>query len=335
MKEKFKSFCNHLANDEINESLQNAHRLLRSQYSENKVSFYDFIDKMQSYNKILYQFAEYLKDTGISKIEIIDSNVIYTTKCENLKIIFNGKDRRGVPFEMLNWGSYENPEQVLLSSILTDGMTMFDIGANIGWYSLLWGKQFRNSCIHAFEPIEENYTYLNANVVLNGLKNVKLHNFGLSDRNEDASFHFYSVGSCLASMKNILGYDKAKEIKCPVRRLDDTVKNLHINQIDFIKCDVEGAELNVIKGGTKTIVMFLPVIVLELFHEWSNSFNYHPDEAIKFMCEMGYRAFLPLKGGVEEVHNYLSSDFDRQNYFFLHQDKHRELISRLIALAKT
>ena len=72
-------------------------------------------------------------------------------------------------------------------------MIILDVGANIGWYSLLWGKKYPNSKIHAFEPIEETYNYLISNSILNGIKNVTFHKFGLSNVDDELIFYYNSI----------------------------------------------------------------------------------------------------------------------------------------------
>lgn len=329
MEENFKIFRGHIDKDIEKDAMDNPFRAIRMQYEQKKISFYDFLDKMQSYNKVLYQLADYLNDTGLGKIEIFDGNVIFTTRPDNIKILFNGKERRGIPFEFINWGFYEKPEYELYNNLLSDGMTILDVGANIGWYSLLWGKKYPNSTIHAFEPVSDIYTYLSANIVLNGIRNVVLHNFGLSHENAELCFYFHPMITGLASSKNILNYTKVKEVQCKVYPLDVLLDRLEIKSVDLIKCDVEGSELSVLKGSLKTIERDQPIITLELFHEWSRSFDYYPDEPIEILKMMGYRVFLPLQGKMEEVCRYIPHEYDRQNYFFLHKEKHEDLISRL------
>lgn len=329
MKEKFKKFCGHLEEDAQASENINPFSKIRLDYSENRIDFYDFINSMHRYNSLIYQFANYLPYTGIEKIEIFENNVMFTCKENSIKLVFNGKDRRGVPFELLNWGTYEKNEIELFDQLLEDNMSILDIGANIGWYTLVWGKKFANAKIYSFEPIRETYNNLVANVVINGLKNVHLFNFGLADANEDKLFSFYPEGACLASMQNVLDYHGAKQEKCLLRTLDSFCNEHSLKKIDAIKCDVEGAELNFVHGAQEIIKLCLPIISLELFHEWSKSFGYHPDEVILLMQSMGYRAFLPASDGIEEVESYMTSSYDRQNYFFLHNKKHLDLILKL------
>lgn len=323
LEKKFKKFRKQLATDE--NSTENIFGKITNRYKNNEIDYYDFIDQMHSHHKALYEYADYLTSTGIGKIEISDNSVVFTTRKENIRLIFNGKDRRSVPFDMINWGTYESAEKKVFDMLLFDGMVILDIGANIGWCSLLWGKTFKNSTIYAFEPVPENYNYLVSNISLNGLTNIKTHNFGLSDKDGLVEFYFYPGGACLASAKNVIGYKQATAVSCQIKTLDSFAEGL--NKIDFIKCDVEGAELLVLKGGVKTIDKFKPIIVLELIYEWSKAFNYHPNDAVSYLKKLGYRAFLPSAHGLKEVKSHLVSDFDLQNYFFLHAKKHKNIIN--------
>lgn len=65
------------------------------------------------------------------------------------------------------------------------------------------------------------------------------------------------------------------------KKMDDWNKENNIYP-DFIKCDVEGAELLVLKGGEETLKSKKPVIFIELIRKWAQKFNYHPNEVIKF-----------------------------------------------------
>lgn len=327
MEESFKIFREQLDRDAEKNSKMNPFQALKEEYKQNKIGFYDFLETMQSYNKVLYQMADHLSSTGIAKIEISDNNVIFTTRPDNIKLLFNGRERLGVPFEFINWGFYEKSEYELYNNLLSDGMTILDVGANIGWYSLLWGKKFLNSKIHAFEPIPDIYKYLSTNLVINGINNVIPHGFGLSDQNAVLSFYFNPMITGLSSSQNVLRYSGVKEIQCNVQTLDSFSNSLKIKPVDLIKCDVEGAELSVLKGAIETIKRDAPMIVLELFHEWSCAFDYYPDVPIEILKNMGYRCFLPLNGRLEEMFQYVPNEYGRQNYFFLHRDNHAKLIS--------
>jgi FkbM family methyltransferase len=330
MKNLFKKYCNYLNKVHKDCNKENPLLSLRKNFEEGILDFYDFLDSMFQWNKIPHIIADFLKNTGVEKIEISENCVTYTTKRLGIKMVFDGKDRRGIPFELLSWGTYEHDELLIFDKILSDDLVIFDIGANIGWYSLNWGKQFPNSVIYAFEPIPRTHKFCAANITINGLENINLYEIALSDKTKTADYYYSPESSVLASAQNILEYENAKKTRVKVLTLDEFVEKNKINKLDIIKCDVEGAEFQSIKGSINTIERDHPIIILELFHEWSKWFNYHPDEVLTYLFDLGYLAFLPSNGRLESVNSYKSEDFSRQNYFFFHKRLHSDIIQELI-----
>jgi FkbM family methyltransferase len=302
---------------------------LVSIYKEKKIEKYDYIDKMQSFNKTLFYFSERLKNTDIEKIEIQDDLLLFTTRKDNIKLVFNGLDRRGVPFDILNFDYYEQEDENVLFNLLEDDAVILDVGANIGWYSMLFSKRFPLSKIYSFEPIQDTYKYLVTNITLNHASNVFPFNIGLSEKEGSSTYFYFPGGSVLASEKNLIQCSKAQETVCKVDVLDKFITTQKIDRIDLIKCDVEGAELFVIKGGTSSINKFLPIIFIELFERWTVQFNYHPNDVIQMLNEAGYECFLANRDKLEKCPLYKESKEERLNFFFLHGTKHRNLIDKM------
>lgn len=132
---------------------------------------------------------------------------------------------------------------------------IFDVGANVGDYSIEVNSVFKDVELHCFEPSKETFAILEKN--LKNYKNIKLHNFGLGEKNKTAILYSDEKGSGLASL-----YDRKLEhcgIKMnqrenvDIRSLDDFCRENKIKQIHLLKMDVEGNELNVLKGAEKTI----------------------------------------------------------------------------------
>lgn len=308
---------------------QNPIKELVVNYKENKLDRYEYIDKMHFFNKSLFYISERLADTDIKKIEIEDHSLIFTTRRDNIKLVFSGVDRRGVPFDILNFQHYEKEDEDILFQILNEDDVIFDIGANIGWYSLLFSKRLSNSTIYSFEPITETYNYLIKNISLNVTRNVFPFNFGLSDSIRDSTYYFFPGGSVLASERNLIGCPKAKGLVCKTSTLDQFVSDQKIKKMDFIKCDVEGAELFVIKGGLNSIKKFLPVIFIELFELWTVQFDYHPNDVIQLLNELDYQCFIATGDKLEICTEYKKTKDERLNFFFLHINKHKTLIEKL------
>jgi len=303
---------------------------LVSMYKERRIEKYDYIDKMQSFNKTLFYLSERLKDTDIERIEIQEGLLVFTTKKDNIKLVFNGVDRRCVPFDILNFDYYEQEDEEVLFSLLEDDAVILDVGANIGWYSLLFSKRLPRSRIYAFEPIQDTYKYLITNLTLNNARNVFPFNIGLSEKEGSSTYFYFPGGSVLASEKNLIQCPKAQETVCKVDALDKFISSQKIDKIDLIKCDVEGAELFVVKGGINSIKEFLPIIFIELFERWAIQFNYHPNDVIKMLNELGYECFLANQDKLEPCPVYKENKEERLNFFFLHSAKHRILIDRML-----
>lgn len=309
---------------------ENPMQELVSMYQNGIIEKYDFIDKMQSFNKTLFYISERLKHTDIGEIQIRDGLLLFTTRKDNINLVFNGLDRRGVPFDILNFSNYEAEDEEILFSLLDNDAVILDIGANIGWYSLLFSKRRPQSRIYAFEPIADTYRYLVANLTLNGTSNVNSFNFGLSEKTGSLTYYYFPGGSVLASEKNLINCSKAKKVACKVDSLDHFISAQEIDKIDLIKCDVEGAELSVIKGGFNSIGKFLPVIFMELFERWSLQFNYHPNDVINLLSNIGYQCFLANNlNKLDFCPIYKETKEERLNFFFLHSEKHKDLINKM------
>ncbi|GAB4192600.1 MAG: hypothetical protein Tsb0015_14870 [Simkaniaceae bacterium] len=327
--ELIKKFAKQLANDKSNEK-KNPLKENLLKYKNGEFDDYDYIDKIYKYNKILYDFSDFIPNTDISQIEISDSNVIFTTRRDNLKILFNGKYRRGIPFEILYWGKYENFSSPIYSEIIQDRSVILDIGANIGWFSLVMGKRFPRARIFGFEVINDTFGYYLSNITLNNLKNIKALNLGISDFNGTDTFYFSEESSSLASSKNIIQYSGSHIVNCDVKTLDAIVEELELDSLDLMKCDVEGGELKVLKGGAETIDKHNPVILMEVFHKWLECFQNDPNEIFTFLYKKGYRSFYFQDENLLEAFKYEGEFFNNQNFMFFHKEKHSEIIKKVV-----
>ena len=125
--------------------------------------------------------------------------------------------------------------------------TVIDIGAGIGIFSLKMSKVMDNAQLIAIEPDPENYAFLKKNALINNLK-IKLHPIALS-KNHGHSKFFVSSMKILSSINPIKG---AREIDVLVSTLDRVLDGQQTGRT-LIKIDVEGAELDVLKGAEETM----------------------------------------------------------------------------------
>lgn len=151
-------------------------------------------------------------------------------------------------------GSYEPDQSSLIAKQLRPGSVMFDVGAAVGYYTLLAsplvGPEGR---VVSFEPDAKNAAYLRKHVAINRLKNVEVHQTAIGDRNGQAKF---TCGTGTGTGR--LADSGAATVE--LCKLDDFVR--HSAKPTHIKIDVEGAELQVLEGARNTLTTARPTLFL-------------------------------------------------------------------------
>lgn len=300
---------------------------LKKDYHNNLVTKAEYIEQMYAKHARLFEYSSLLKSTDVDKIEITTDAVVVTSKATGIKMMCIKDERRTAPIELLNFGTYEKAELDLILQLIGENSIIFDIGANIGWYACNLAKLAQEGVkVLAFEPIPHTFSYLRGNISLNRLENIEIHNFGFSNKDGELTFYFYPEGSGNASMTNLSGRVNVREVVCRVRKLDDFIAERNI-EVEFIKCDVEGAELFVFQGGIKTIHEHKPLVFTEMLRKWAAKFNYHPNDIIRLFSDAGYNCYTVENGhlvAIPEITKYTV----QTNFFFLHPKKHALQISK-------
>lgn len=305
----------------------------KNEYKEQKISKGNFIDKMHEFHRVLIDFSENLKDTEIAKIEIYDYKVIFTSRATDYhpggcKFFVDIVDKRITPVDTFNFDIYEKDDSEMLFKLVNEGDTIFDIGANIGWYSNHLAKQFPNSIIHSFEPIPETFNQLSANTELNRATNIRLNNLALSSKKEKLFFYYSPTVTGASSSKNITENHNMTKLELETETIDNFMIANSITKLDFIKCDVEGAEYFVYQGGFETFKKHKPIIFSEMLRKWSAKFGYHPNDIIEYFLQFGYECYISSNGKLNLI-NQIDEDTVETNFFFLHPIEHADKIKKL------
>jgi FkbM family methyltransferase len=295
---------------------------LKKAFAAGKIAKPAYIDAMNERHRLLHDYAAFIEGTDVAAVELACGEVVMTMRGTGLKFLVRRDDKRTAPLEILNFGALEKAEADMTLRLIREGDTVFDIGANIGWYALTLGRRFKRLRVHAFEPIPDTFARLRAHAALNGDKRVALHNLGFSDQRGKATFYFRPDNSVNASGAD-LGTG-GRKVTCRIERLDDFARK---TRVDFIKCDVEGAELFVFKGGLRVLARDTPVIFSEMLRKWSASFGYHPNEIIDLLGGLGYRPFT-AKGRRLKPFGRMDEKTVETNFFFLHPEKHAARLKR-------
>jgi len=149
-----------------------------------------------------------------------------------------------------------------------------DAGANIGLYSLALSTLTPEGHVYSFEPSPSAFGHLEENLRVNGAGNVDASALALSDRVGTVRFHdfpFFSAGSFASDDQSLLTTDSygSNVSSAPTTTIDNVVAERGFERVDFLKIDVEGAELSVLEGARKMLAEHRPTVVLEF-----NSFGF-------------------------------------------------------------
>jgi FkbM family methyltransferase len=152
---------------------------------------------------------------------------------------------------MIYLGAYERQETRWVLRWLRRGMTFVDVGANVGYYSLLAASRVGpEGRIFALEPSPVAAQRLKATVQENRLENVRVVQAGLSDRPAEVLLFVPPGDNHTPSM---LGGEGCSAIPVPVRTLDDCLAEWPLDCVDLLKVDVEGYEPRVFAGGERAL----------------------------------------------------------------------------------
>lgn len=194
-------------------------------------------------------------------------------------------------------GGYEIEVFALAQKLLErheDGVVL-DIGANLGSFTVPLAKRNPQFTFHAFEPQRIVYYQLCANTFINGLDNVHCHHFGLSDKRNTLQLVVpdyaaeYNVGAFSIDKET-----RENEYECQTQGKKETIAVFKLDEgyhknVRLIKIDVEGHELEVLKGATDTIIgNNYPPIFFEAWN-WKPWFTPKREKLFKFVQKMGYQ----------------------------------------------
>jgi FkbM family methyltransferase len=142
-------------------------------------------------------------------------------------------------------------------------MSFWDIGAHAGFFTMLASRAVGASgAVHAFEPQPENRNRLVGTIGRNGVKNVYVHGFALSDRCGEAVLHGHQASPAWSLVSQRSEKDSVR-VQC--RTLDEVA---HLaRKPHVIKIDVEGAELSVLRGGCRLLRRSRPLVIVEFTSE--------------------------------------------------------------------
>jgi FkbM family methyltransferase len=188
---------------------------------------------------------------------VLAEPVVFTDRFDLRYLLFPSD---AVYESFLNDGYYERAEQTFCAGYVDPGMTVFDIGASHGYYTLLFAKLAGPEHVHAFEPEERNFARLRMNLELNGFESVHASRLAVVDEPRDVDLNvfppeLYGWHTLGTPSMEVDGRPAVPVAQQRVRgmTLDDYCSEHGVERIDLLKLDVEGAELEVLRGAGRLL----------------------------------------------------------------------------------
>lgn len=207
----------------------------------------------------------------------------------------------------------------LLAGRLKADDVLIDVGANVGYFAVTLAKTIPGLRVHAFEPVNATFTLLSRNIVRNRLSDrVAAHRVALGERAGEACVtNDMETGNHIVS-----GESRAQHGIETVRQdtLDALLERIDCPRVDFIKCDIEGAEMQFLRGAERTLRRDRPQLVMEIERRWLTRMGSSPEEVFRFLKDLGYIA-TPVYDdgrGAAPVDDPARSCTDANNFHCIH-----------------
>jgi FkbM family methyltransferase len=196
--------------------------------------------------------------------------------------------RENLGWTVLLTGGFEMVELAYLMEATIPGTVVFDVGANVGLFTIALARRVGpNGRVFSMEPLPGNVDRLREHIEMNGLHNVIILDAAAADRTGEVIFYPGTDNVFGSTVFRDLRSRSEFSIKVPGVTLDDVWSDAGSPRVTIIKIDVEGAEMQVLKGVSKLVTACTPLLMVEIsnhrhfsaFQAWASENNYahiHP-----------------------------------------------------------
>ena len=214
------------------------------------------IGKPPGWERVVRMFVSPEKCRGIGELCMVRDGVVFQAQ----------------PWVPIGWhvalfGTYEPELRAIFQAVLPTGGVALDIGANVGWHTLLMASLVGDDGrVLAAEANPSVRVHLHNNLKLNRFGQVEVIPYAIADAEGTVEFYGPDADDADSGNGHVVTDGVERErgiIRVETRRLDTIVYTTQIERLDLIKIDVEGFEWPVLQGGENTIVKFRPHIIFE------------------------------------------------------------------------
>ena len=200
----------------------------------------------------------------------------------------------GIDLSVFLFGNFEKSiQEITLFLIGRQKLDIIDIGSNMGIHSLNLAKYFKSSKIYSLEPTDYAYNKLKHNLSLNpDIQNIFANQIFLTDGNTKPNEIYSSWNLNSKESKHVkhLGIKKSTN-NSKIMSLDNFITQNDLNRKTLIKCDVDGHEIYVLRGGKNYLKKYKPYIVMELAPYLYEEYGYKIEDLINYLKSFNYKFY--------------------------------------------
>ncbi|MDB4446571.1 FkbM family methyltransferase [Akkermansiaceae bacterium] len=250
----------------------------------------------------------------------------YLDECPKAQVItefMGGKFFAGnankIEAKILSSNGYDPENLTVCKNLIGPGSVCLDVGANIGIYSCLMAIWSGSSgSVHAFEPVNHIRRKLDLNVRINRLRNVRINSIVLGEKagtiemNQVREGHFRAGTSTLTENESVesMGKESFDRVEVEMMTVDEYLDQKQVDRVDFVKVDIEGYEINFLKGASRLFNEYRPNVLIEHNQKRLKYLGINEAEFKAFFDQARYRCFELYDKDGESY--FIPYDFDRK-----------------------
>jgi len=213
------------------------------------------------------------------------------------------------------WG-HDLADLRFLWKSLKPGMTFLDIGAHHGIYSIVAAKRLgTNGTVVAFEPSPREFRRLRLHLRLNGMSSVRAEPLAIGAAASSRKFFQVVEGDTTrGGLQRPVTHDKVTETSVETIRLDDYVSRLPLDRVNLVKLDVEGGELEVLRGAPNVLTKLRPTFICEVLDAATQAWGYEGREILLKFQSHEFNCFEFRLDGSVAPHKIRNHYPDVRNY---------------------
>ena len=274
-------------------------------------AFYDQMSKLPNFKGKLFLLERYYRS-------FVKEKTFKTKTWTGLNLDLYLEDR--IQRRIFTKKSHELETEKHILKFAEQASCFIDIGANIGYFSLMLAHKFPELHVIAFEPNPNNIRFLKKNSDLNSLKNLELHEMCLSDKEGVVEFAVPPMnesgwGRIAGTNTPLEGFTK---VSAACETLDHLMERGFFEQKkpSLLKMDIEGFEEKALRGAEKFLQKYKPILCIELNDPCLVENGSSSKNVMRFLQSLGYEGFL-IDGDKLEKTSVPKEDYKFLNYFFM------------------